>query len=615
MYITTFYSFIGGVGRTMALVNAAVSLAMKGRNVLVVDFDLEAPGLDTLDIFKSQNDVYGVNEFVNQYLKDGSAPDVSNFVAECSSVGDQGGQIWIMPSSGNGSDTINFNQINWRELYERYDGYLLFEDLKEQWNQVLSPDYVLINSRTGYTDASAICTRQLPDAVVVLFFPNEQNLRGLVDIVSDIRNESAGVRQKSIDLHFVMSNVPDLDDDDEILENKIAEFQRRLEFPNEPLIIHRYDSLSLLNQVVFTIDRPRSRLANEYKQIVREIIMKNWKDRDGVLEYIKSASRSWEIDFLSEEEKRLDKIEREHSSDGEVLFYLGQYKESRRDFESALELISRAIEEGYENPEAYLSRSRIYEINQETASARKDVTNVLRFERASPTVIREAIFRLLQIEEYDHSEIIRAPLIWSLSTDEKLWLAKDLNRTHNQLLVALPILKNLIESDDSRNDQLSYGKHCLCLVYIGLGKFIDALITLQAPKDDSSGMIIAYMFNYAMAQWGRDGSADRGWFQGVITRHYLEPPADVTPHYLQCLAVSHWAVGSNDEALEYSRAAEKLIFNLRLGSEFSYWRYLRVKRESFVEDLKEIRTLIENGEPLVPRFIAPRGIEADNLTT
>ena len=601
----------------MALVNAAVSLAMKGRNVLVVDFDLEAPGLDTFDIFKPQNDVYGVNEFVNQYLNDGSAPDVSKFIAKCSSFGDQGGNLWIMPSSGNGSDTINFNQINWRELYERYDGYLLFEDLKEQWNQVLSPDYVLINSRTGYTDASAICTRQLPDAVVVLFFPNEQNLRGLVDIVSDIRNESAGVRQKSIDLHFVMSNVPDLDDEDEILENKIAEFQRRLEFSNEPLIIHRYDSLSLLNQVVFTIDRPKSRLANEYKQIVREIIMKNWKDRDGVLEYIKSASRSWEIDFLSEEEKRLDKIEREHSSDGEVLFHLGQYKESRRDFESALELISRAIEEGYENPEAYLSRSRIYEINQETASARKDVTTVIRFERASPTVIREAIFRLLQIEEYDHSEIIRAPLVWSLSADEKLWLAKDLNRTHNQLLVALPILKSLIESDDSRIDQLSYGNHCLCLVYIGLGKFFDALKTFQAPKDDSRGMIIAYVFNNAMAEWGARGSADTGlrWFQSVISLHNIEPPADITPKYLQCLAVSHWAIGSNDEALEYSRAAEKLIFNLRLGSEFSYWRYLRVKRESFVEDLKEMRTLIENGEPLVPRFITLRDVDSGTDST
>ena len=50
MYVTTFYSFKGGVGRTMALVNVAVELANTGRRVLVVDFDLEAPGLDTFDL-------------------------------------------------------------------------------------------------------------------------------------------------------------------------------------------------------------------------------------------------------------------------------------------------------------------------------------------------------------------------------------------------------------------------------------------------------------------------------------------------------------------------------------------------------------------------------------
>ena len=44
VYISTFYSFKGGVGRTMALVNAAVELARRGRRVLAVDFDLEAPG-------------------------------------------------------------------------------------------------------------------------------------------------------------------------------------------------------------------------------------------------------------------------------------------------------------------------------------------------------------------------------------------------------------------------------------------------------------------------------------------------------------------------------------------------------------------------------------------
>jgi cellulose biosynthesis protein BcsQ len=44
--VVTFYSWKGGVGRTMVLANVAVQLARMGSTVLVVDWDLEAPGLE-----------------------------------------------------------------------------------------------------------------------------------------------------------------------------------------------------------------------------------------------------------------------------------------------------------------------------------------------------------------------------------------------------------------------------------------------------------------------------------------------------------------------------------------------------------------------------------------
>jgi len=43
--IITFYSYKGGTGRSMALANVAWVLASNGRRVLVIDWDLEAPGL------------------------------------------------------------------------------------------------------------------------------------------------------------------------------------------------------------------------------------------------------------------------------------------------------------------------------------------------------------------------------------------------------------------------------------------------------------------------------------------------------------------------------------------------------------------------------------------
>ena len=44
--IYTFYSYKGGVGRSMALANVAELMRRRGLNVLIVDFDLEAPGLE-----------------------------------------------------------------------------------------------------------------------------------------------------------------------------------------------------------------------------------------------------------------------------------------------------------------------------------------------------------------------------------------------------------------------------------------------------------------------------------------------------------------------------------------------------------------------------------------
>jgi len=44
--IFTFYSFKGGVGRSMALAAVAYEFAKRGLRVLTINFDLEAPGLE-----------------------------------------------------------------------------------------------------------------------------------------------------------------------------------------------------------------------------------------------------------------------------------------------------------------------------------------------------------------------------------------------------------------------------------------------------------------------------------------------------------------------------------------------------------------------------------------
>ena len=175
MFVTTFYSFKGGVGRTMALMNVACELA-KTKKVLVVDFDLEAPGIATFAPCRSAQGRSGIVEYVISYQLNDVAPFAADYIYRCSALtfadtddakkkpsSDENGELHIMPA-GNmefSAYSRKFGQIDWRDLYENRAGFLLIEDLKAQW-KTMGFQYVFIDSRTGHTDSSGICTRQLP---------------------------------------------------------------------------------------------------------------------------------------------------------------------------------------------------------------------------------------------------------------------------------------------------------------------------------------------------------------------------------------------------------------------------------------------------------------------
>ena len=612
MYVTTFYSFKGGVGRTMALVNAAVTLALRGRRVLAVDFDVEAPGLDTFDVLRPREEIPGVIDFVASYLDSGQAPDATNFIGECPDVGEHGGRLWIMPSGRNETYAANFNQIDWGELYEKHDGYLLLEDLKEQWKRIVQPDYVLIDSRTGHTDTGGICTRQLPDSVVVLFFPNEQNLRGLTEVVRDIRSEADEPRKKRIELHFVMSNVPDLDDEDRILESKIEAFQDQLDFMREPMVVHRYDSLSVLNQVVFVKDRPGSRLANEYNEIVQEISASNWNDRDGALEYIRRAKRRWrriEKDSIWRRENMLESIEEVHSNDGEVLFRLAEIREADRQPERAALLVNQAIDAGYEQPEAYLKRARIREDNHDSDGASEDTRRVLGSKRVAPPMVREAIRLSARLGTYVPEEIVESTAVMSLEPDGKAWLAGTFNSSPKDLMIAVSLWEQVLGADELPSEMRDRAKRYLGLSYMGLGRCSDAIRMFRDDGQALDELNIADAFNYGMAKWGVNGTIETETFRRVVELDRSRAREEQTSSYLQCMAIAYWAAGDTGTALDRIGRAQETVSGLRGRTVFSCWRYLQVGAELFEADLVDIRDLIENDGSQIPRFVGRASTE------
>ena len=504
-------------------------------------------------------------------------------------------------------------RVDWGDLYERHDGYLLFEDLKEQWNRTVAPDYVLIDSRTGHTDTSGICTRQLPDSVAIFFFPNEQNLRGLTEVVRDIRAEVDEPRKKRIDLHFVMSNVPDLDDEDRILEDKIKAFQEQLGFSRDPMMVHRYDSLSLLNQVVFSKDRPRSRLAQEYREIVREISARNWNDRDGALEYIRRAGRRWqwiEGDSILTRGQMLQNIEEAHSGDGDVLFRLAELREDDGQPESAALLVNQAIEVGYGQPDAYLKRSRIRAENHDPDGSREDTWRVLNSDQVDPPMIREAIRRLARLGECVPEEVVEATAVTSLEPDGKFWLADTFNRSLEDVRIAVFLWEQILDDSGLPADRRNHGRHCLGLSYMGLGRCSDAARMFRSEGQSIADLGIVEAFDFGMAMWGVNGTVDTETFQRVVQLDGENEREDESSNYLQCMAIAYWAAGDNGTAIDYVERAQRAVGGFRGRTEFSCWRYLQVSAKSFAGDLEEIRAMIEDDGPGTPRFLTGTGSEA-----
>lgn len=594
----------------MALVNAAYTLVKQGKNVLVVDFDLEAPGLDTFDVLKPSKKTLGLIEFVDQYLRTGQAPHAVEYISECSPIDQNGGSLRIMPSGNRDNYAVCYNRIDWIDLYDKNDGFLLFEDLKQQWKDEFNPDYVLIDSRTGLTDTSGICTRQLADSVVLFFFPNQQNLYGLKDVVNDIRNEQASDRKKGIELHFVMSNVPDLDDEHQILENIINEFKVQLGCRENLIVVNRYDSLSLLSQSVFCKDRPKSRLAAQYRKIVREISMHNPNDRDGALEFIQRIEQPWRWrgrKSMLKQQGMLDNIHKAHPNDGEILYLLGKIKERMGDLDQALSIINQSIDAGYDKPEAYLKRSRFREFlkQHDSESVKSDVLRVLEFKDISPSMLRESLSRLMQMDELAVAQAVQCPAVSSLDSEDKIWLAEAMDRSDGEIQFSMGLLEQLLNDDKLSEGHSEEVKHLLGLFYMGQGRCREASKLFQVEDQERASMDIQQIFNSAMSEWGATGKVDRESFRHVVALHHsdlLECSRIEMPNYLQCMAIAHWAIADNSSALDFLNQAEQAIKYSTDITAFSAWRYREVSCEEFLDDIESIRALFEGKIPMLPKY-------------
>lgn len=223
--IITFYSYKGGVGRSMALANLATMLAHEGKKVLAVDCDFEAPGLHryfprrakessrrgepeagTIDFFAAMREVVtreqaGTADLGQRALRSAAAlaalldePDRFGYQAAIANPnGEANGSVRIWPAGrfdANYPETVR--SFEWQTFYREHP--YVFPTLAAEWSRRF--DYILVDSRTGVTDVGGICTVLLPEKLVLVFTPNNQSLVGALEIGL----QAVQQREKSEDL-------------------------------------------------------------------------------------------------------------------------------------------------------------------------------------------------------------------------------------------------------------------------------------------------------------------------------------------------------------------------------------------------------------------------------
>ncbi len=210
-----FYSYKGGVGRTTALIQTAFQLTRAGKRVVLIDMDVEAPGLqallppaDTLleeglidYLWERQTCFFDDNHKATIHLSGSNQGKRTGIVY---SVNDPQSRrdLFVVPAGKIGQRYIQrLSVLSTAHLFaSTEDPWHQFE--QELWEQ-FAPDIMLIDARTGLNEWGGLSLLRLADEAFIVLYPSQQNAEG-VCFIRDLLKELGGVQAK-----LVLSPIPE----------------------------------------------------------------------------------------------------------------------------------------------------------------------------------------------------------------------------------------------------------------------------------------------------------------------------------------------------------------------------------------------------------------------
>lgn len=229
MQVITFYSYKGGVGRTLACANFGLYLAKMGQKVVLLDMDFEAPGLDS----KFQLDVQqldgGLLKQFSAFQQQQPLPDLHALDIELTDdVTKSGGSLKLIPAGNHFSPNYyrELSGLQWDCFLKTEEGLSFCLDLVKRIQHQYHADYIVIDSRTGLTEIGGLCTQILPDTVLLFSCTSPESLMGTKKIYEKIINSSIIKNRKNnqIEIKIILTRIPrpeKLEQYDKLIKSKL----------------------------------------------------------------------------------------------------------------------------------------------------------------------------------------------------------------------------------------------------------------------------------------------------------------------------------------------------------------------------------------------------------
>ncbi len=243
-WIVTFYSFKGGVGRTTALVATALQAAKHGKKVVVLDLDLEAPGLGSL---LSVNPQDGALDAIVQHLATDAVKVTTDIYGFPGAISPEDTNIAVVPAGrlnrnyleklarldfvGSSPDSHAASGLD-NPVHAALKALLLEIKRNLKFQDGKPPDLILLDARAGLHDLAGLSLHGLSHLDVLLVRASEQSYAGL-----ELTIETLG-KDRATRCVIAHSFVPE-HSTPQLREREINEFRQRV---YEIFERHVYDS-------------------------------------------------------------------------------------------------------------------------------------------------------------------------------------------------------------------------------------------------------------------------------------------------------------------------------------------------------------------------------------